>query len=241
MNKYFDFKRFIKLLKMELSEKMSIILKFAAVTCLIIIVLWLLNKLFGNVSIPISERINYFLLSCIVTLFAAPFILYKNHNNPKKGISYASLPVSVNEKYVSMIINTIIMPATVLISLLCIDSIMILIDTCNFSESLFFSEHFFNEMWQEDLLIVLSMQPVFIFGNCFFIKNKEIKTGLSIASIYVVFFVAYLLLMKYADFHYTEWVFSNRIIIDKVVKWGFVSFNLCFLVASYFRIKTQQY
>ena len=242
MNNFFDFKRFTKLLKMELMERINFILKFAAVLCLIIVVFWLLNKLIGNVSINMANRISFFTLCYVVTLFCAPFVLYKNHNHPKKGVGYASLPASGNEKFASMLLNSVIlMPVIVFTLLFCTDSLMVLIDTSSLKESLILSEYFFNKSNIKDALLLLSVQPLFIFGNTYFIKNKGIKTVLSVVFIYVISLVAYLLVLKHLERNAHEWVLNNRIIIDAVVSKGFVVFNICFLVLSYFRVKTQQY
>ena len=248
MNKHFDFKRFYQFLKMELSEKIGFILKLAAILCLIIIVFWLLGKFFDILAgksqevISISSRGNYLVFCYVLTALVAPFGMYKNINHPKKGVSYASLPVSINEKFLSMLIITIVVtPLVVVASFFCVDFIMVFIDIC---DSLIVSDYFLTSPLSNIFMTVIGFQAMFIFGNSFFIKNKAVKTILSIALLYVVISVIVTIFLHKLganNMNNWYWISNNQMLILNIVKWITLVFHLCFLVATYYRMKTQQY
>jgi hypothetical protein len=191
MEKYFSFTRFFKFLKLELSEKIKFILKFAAILCLINISFWLLGKLLsynaGGVTANVSDGLGYLISCYVLTIIVAPFAMYKNINHPKKGVDYASLPVSINEKFASMLLNTVVIaPLIVIAMLFCVDALMFFIDTQSLAGSLITSVHFFSPLGINVLIGILGIQALVIFGNTFFVKGKAVKTLLSIMLFYTI-------------------------------------------------------
>ena len=241
---------------MELSEKIRFIIKVAAIVCLISIAFWILGKLisllYGTESevINIHTRGNYINFCYVIMALIAPFGMYKNINHPKKGVEYASLPISLIEKYISMMLNSIIIaPAVVVISLLFFDFIKVFIDSGSFNETLIVSGYFSTIRSPMDMFFsTLGFQSLFIFGNAFFIKNKIVKTFLSVALLYVS--IGIILLFASYYFKINTYTFGNEATINfnienltefKIFKWTIFAFQLCFLVGTYFIMKIQQY
>jgi len=254
MNKYFDFKRFIKLFTTELSEKIHFILKFAAVLCLIMIAFWLLGKLLffalgaGFNLTDSSARVSYITFSYFLTALLAPFALYKNINHPKKGVDYAILPASINEKFVSMLVNTVIVaPLIIFISLITINFLTIFIGSFRFGESLTEIGVLFNQDLFDIIISVLGVQALFIFGNTFFMKSKAIKTIMFVALFYIMLVIIGSVLMHsfgFKDPHRimeNPEIYKNFVTYKSVTKWLVLGLQFCFILFSYIRFKTLQY
>src|SRR3989339_256258 len=202
MKDIFNINRFGSLLKKELSERLPIMLKIAVILSISLIGFWLTYIIFKtDPQVSSHGRTVFLLLVTYFTAVMAPFNLYKGFNHPKKGIDYISLPASVQEKFLSMlIISLIAMPLIVLTSVLMTDTAIAMINPSVFKGFIFSDNSFINSSTTSfaDMIIL----PLFcMLGNPLFRGNKVVKTFLSIAGTYIVFIliVAFLFLYAFKD------------------------------------------
>ncbi len=186
MNEIFSSERFFKLLKKELAERAPMIIKMAGIFSILLVGLWLSIMLFNSGPSAASSRATYVFIATFIAMVIAPFNLYKSYNHPKKGLDYVLLPASVTEKYLSMLINTvIILPLVTFCAILFTDSII-----TTLSPSLF-SGYAINSVLNtqgmlESIADALIFQQGCIFGNFLFKKNKVSKTIMSGAVLYLI-------------------------------------------------------
>ena len=107
MNEVFDIKRFGKLVKFEIVNYIPRFFKSLLIFASIIFAMWILSvtvdfDLWEESRAPLVQ----FLFTLVVTL--APFIVYKDVNNRKKGYIYAMIPASTLEKLLSMILLCVV-------------------------------------------------------------------------------------------------------------------------------------
>jgi len=185
MNDFFSINRYYKLLKKELTERSSVLIKIAGIFSLLIFGYWLSILLFNMQPLGINFRSNYIFFATFISMVIAPFNLYKDYNHSKRGIDYVMLPASVSEKFLSMTsITVIILPLIVFFSILLTDTILSAITPSIFTGNLI------SNLWNnEDLLSkvvnYLIIQQGCIFGNFLFRTNKIFKTLFTGAGLYI--------------------------------------------------------
>ena len=187
MKNTFDINRFYKFFRKEFKELIPVILKYAAIFSLILIGIWLTSLLYNkDIRVPMDVRLIYISLSVMITMLMAPFTLYRNYNHSKKGLDYTSLPVSILEKYVSMILFTLIlMPLIITLSVYFTDSLISIISPKNFSGSLW-NEIVITKLNDGSYADIYIMPSMFLLGNLLYRKNKVLKTILSTVGIYLI-------------------------------------------------------
>ena len=186
MNEIFNKNRFFKLLRKEFSERTNIIVKIAAIFSLLLAVYWLSLIIFDGGAVSVSSRTGYLFAATFITMFIAPFNLYRNYNHPKRGIESVMLPASVTEKFLSMLTNTVVLlPLITFGSILIADAILATVTPKIFSGYIFSSLGSSQNSFVS-ILKALIAQFGFIFGNFLFQKNKALKTILTGAGLYMV-------------------------------------------------------
>ena len=107
MNEVFDIKRFGKLVKFEIVNYMPRFFKSLLIFASIIFATWMLSLTMDS---DIWEESRAGLIQILFTLAVtlAPFIVYKDINNRKKGYMYAMIPASTLEKLFSMVILCVV-------------------------------------------------------------------------------------------------------------------------------------
>jgi len=210
MNQYFSINRFWMLFRKEFSERIPTMTKVAVIFSLILVAGWLLSILLSMTSsmfsMLVKGRFAYLLIVTLVMTIFSPLILYYSTNNRKKGIDYITLPASFNEKFVSMLLNTlIIFPLIVISSILATDLIISTIHPTLVNGSIIFS----NEIWSiwnisnisniSDIPIdihisvagrislqVITGYSLFLFCNALYRRNKTLKSIISILVFYSI-------------------------------------------------------
>ncbi|PKO95860.1 MAG: hypothetical protein CVU12_07930 [Bacteroidetes bacterium HGW-Bacteroidetes-7] len=202
MKDIFNINRFGKLLKKELSERLPIMLKIAVILSISLVGFWLTYIIFKtDPQVSSYGRAVYLFLVTYFTAVMAPFNMYKGFNHHKKGIDYISLPASVQEKFLSMVIISLVaMPLLVFAMVMMTDTAIALINPSVFKGFIFSDTSFLNS--SSTSFADLSILPLFcLLGNLLFRGNKVVKTFLSIAGTYIVFIliVAFLFLYVFKD------------------------------------------
>ena len=107
MNEVFDIKRFGKLVQYEVVNYMPRFFKSLLIFASIIFATWMLSlTMDSDIWEESRAGLVQFLFTLAVTL--APFIVYKDINNRKKGYIYAMIPASTLEKLLSMIVICVV-------------------------------------------------------------------------------------------------------------------------------------
>ncbi len=187
MNNTFDINRFYKFFKKEFKELMPLILKYAVIFSLVLLGIWLTSLLFNkDLRVPMDVRLIYLSISVFFTMLMAPFTLYKNYNHPKKGLDYTSLPASILEKYISMILFAlIIMPIIITLSIIFTDTFISLISP-NYFSGFLWNEAALAKLTEGSFADIFIVPAMFLLGNLVYRKNKVLKTILSTVGIYLV-------------------------------------------------------
>lgn len=262
MKDNFNITRFFRLYQMEFSEKLPIIVKLSAVCALILAINWIEILLFGwkAPELPLL-RTTFILLSILISMVAAPFILYKDCNHPRKGTSFANLPASLTEKFLSMQINCVILlPLITFLFVIITDTFLALIFPSEFPG---FAAGVIN-LGQIDFIILIILQQAFIFGNVLFTKHKIFKTIMLCVGFYILLKILIpLILTSMLKDQFV--VIKGKLISIKLnnifdllnfsgnefggaIKWLVYSVKIAcfslpaiFLMGTYFKMKKQQY
>lgn len=160
MDSIFSFSRFVKLFLLDISKSKIIYLG-------IFIAIFTLNFLFLIAFANYNFEKGLFLSLSGIIGFAAPFILYKDINHKTKGIYSVMRPVSVSEKFLSYMLNCII-----IIPLLCIIAYVL----CVLFFNVFIAEYTMPEFTFISYINFISFQAIGLLGNVFFRNLKFLKT-----------------------------------------------------------------
>ena len=237
MNNSFNINRFGKILKHDGLNFFPNIILALAIIWAIPVVIYLFTCLMPSDETtqlydPFS-RIDIISTLSTIMLIIAPARLYKHCNDPRKGISYAMLPASTLEKFLSMVIYcAIVTPIIYIAGALVIDSILALFngpyegfavsyyfDTFSKINAVFERDNvMLDESWvlyykslSPTFMIILSalgtltISSIFMFGNMIFKKHKTSKM---IGILIVLFILFMIVLINYAV--HTE-VFTHNI------------------------------
>lgn len=195
MNEFFDINRFFKLVRKEYSERLPVILKIAAIFSLLLIGFWVSVIVFNGGEVSAKARVLYIFAATFLSMLMAPFNLYKSYNHPKKGIDYIVLPASSMEKFLSMLLNSlIVLPLATFFGVLLADTLIATVNPSLFEG--YAIAHLGSlgvvaEKYGEAVIVQLG----FIFGNFLFIKNKIFKTLMSAAGLYILFAMVIMFLL----------------------------------------------
>ncbi len=260
MSNVFNINRFGNILAKELKEYYS---KYGISILSILgayVIYWLIVLLFGDAQMP-SDRASFFMLLFLVAIYLAPLKLYGDVNNNNSGIFYAMTPASTLEKFISMLINTLIVTPIVFILLFsALDGLLTLISFGGkgFQEFSLSTLVFNRTMIYYVVGTTLSVS-YFIFGNLFFKRHKGAKTILSAFAINFVLIIIAGLFINYVipiqsifvDGKESISIFSQEDLIpyrEMLTTLGEVLLNLylyglpvVLLLLSYFRLKTIKY
>lgn len=227
MNNTFNINRFGKVLKHDGLNFFPNIILALAIIWAIPVVIYLFTCLMPSDETtqlydPFS-RIDIISTLSTIMLIIAPARLYKHCNDPRKGISYAMLPASTLEKFLSMVFYCIIVtPIVYIAGALAIDSILAIFHGPyeGFAVSYYFdrfaqinaifdkSNVMIDESWilyykslSPTFAIILSaigsltISSIFMFGNMIFKKHK---TGKMIGILILMFILFMIIIINYA-------------------------------------------
>lgn len=101
MNDIFDFRRFGKLLAYEYNTYLPRFAKSLVMFSALMFAFWVATIVIGF-NFIIEFRIELIAILFNVSCMLAPFIVYRDMNNRRRGYFYAMLPASTLEKFLSM-------------------------------------------------------------------------------------------------------------------------------------------
>lgn len=249
MNNTLDIKRFGKILKhdgINFFPNMGLTL---AILLAIPVIIWLFVSLMphhnGDV-IDSFSRINTISFITTIAIILAPARLYKNCNDPRKGIGYAMLPASTLEKFLSMVFYCVIVtPIIYLVGALAVDSILAIFKGPyeGYALTLYFDKYAQlkhviqeNNIYFEDpdslpmlfkslsptFMVILSLlgslttSSVFMFSNMVFKKHKTSKM---IGILIIISILFMIVLINYIAHHDTILMDMNEDNIVDVTKY----------------------
>ncbi|PKP38568.1 MAG: hypothetical protein CVT97_01185 [Bacteroidetes bacterium HGW-Bacteroidetes-14] len=266
MNEFFDINRFFKLVRKEYSERLPVILKIAVIFSLLLIGFWVSVIVFNGSEVSAQARVLYIYAATFLSMLMAPFNLYKSYNHPKKGIDYIVLPASAMEKFLSMLLNSVIvLPLATFLGVLLADTLIATVNPSlfeGFAIAKLGTLGVVAEKYGEAVIIQLG----FIFGNFLFIKNKVFKTLMSAAGLYILFAMVIMLLLTTvfkSDFEALQNM-NTSIKVESISELGnitgsegltsllkgfyysvvvifYVICPVAFLGGTFYKMKTQQY
>ncbi|MEG1692231.1 MAG: hypothetical protein RR312_02445 [Bacteroidales bacterium] len=192
MNEIFSYKRFGKLIINDivryLPKYYSSILMFMA----IMPSYWAFGSFLGNGSVNPNSRVIAIMILTFICTFLAPFRIYGSTNHKKWGVDFTMLPASCLEKFLSMLfISTILLPISIIITSIIIDTILVIIPT-GYYNGYIFADIFTLENLKIFGEIVLFMCFA-LCGNMLFKKHKLSKTLLTMFAITAI--ISYLVSM----------------------------------------------
>lgn len=242
MNNKFDFKRFGQVV----AEDWRLYFRRFGVTltvwaCLPII-LWITSLVF-DIDIDPSSRAGFIAAFIFATVMTVPANMYGKANLSRDGVSFAMLPATNSEKFLSMVLYcSIVTPLFCGLGAWTIDSLLTLLPFGGFKE---FVVPFTMEYLGHNLLFAAMLffteSSLFMLGNMIF---KKRKTGKTFAWILLILFV--LTLVMQIPFLEDGLIYIMEQIRDgKTAYWCGIAFLLvlttCFNLLTYRKIKNQKY
>ena len=126
MNNTFNLNRFGKLLAYDGRKYIRNFGITLAILCGLNLVLWLLTLIFGF-TMPTLPRFGVIWLAVFLGIILVPAKAFGDINLPREGVSYAILPVSNLEKYLSYVLFCLLTPVVILIGSWAFDSLLTLL------------------------------------------------------------------------------------------------------------------
>lgn len=260
-------KYFITDLKHSFLTSATTLTVIAAVPMILSLFLGVIGLIFKGewVSPTISSRIPAFIAACLVILISQPAKFYGRLTDKRFGTAWSLLPASALEKTLSMIlICCIVTPVALFVCYGSVDALVCLLDkgcgdpifNFSFLSTLAvkfgelptgFSDSFkacTNPWLYVDDIIQIPL--TFLLGALIFKKNKTSKTLLVLILSSIVFSCITSAILRPYAFHigpdnvdeflsHFEWIFNHIVLWDTI---NDTVFNLAFIVAIYFRVKT---
>lgn len=129
MNNTFEWTRFCKVVRKDFNNMLHQninLLSCVAAPAVLWLMTWMIDGFTQSPSsMPAEVRLAVIFGITCLTAFLAPGMLYKTINHPKEGIYFAMLPASKLEKYLSMLLYTIIIcPLAVMCCSLVVDVVL---------------------------------------------------------------------------------------------------------------------
>ena len=126
MNNTFNLNRFGKLLAFDGRKYVRNFGITLAILCGLNLVLWLLTLIFGF-TMPSLPRYGVIWLAVFLGIILVPAKAFGDINLPREGVSYAILPVSTLEKYLSYVLYCLLTPVVIVIGSWAFDSLLTLL------------------------------------------------------------------------------------------------------------------
>lgn len=234
MNNTLDFNRLGKVIR---RDGMNFIPNFGwslVILWAIPVVIWLTSFTFISQGGELTGRLEMLRFLSTIALVVAPAKLYKDCNDPRKGIQYAMMPASSLEKFISMFIFCVIVtPIVYMAGAVALDTIMAAFPGKNpyngFIFNLLFNakeqnREIVEESWMYDgylddvnnafsgffiyfskIISVILMSSIFMFGNMIF---KKRKTSKMIGILTLIFIFAMVIFIK--------WVMNHKDFMDEM-------------------------
>ena len=242
MNNRFDLKRFGQVV----AEDWKLYLRRFGITLIVWtslpILIWITSLVFDVVIDP-GTRAGFIAAFIIATVMTVPANMYGKANLSRDGVSFAMLPATNSEKFLSMVLYcSIVTPLFCGLGAWAIDSLLTLLPFGGFNEFVvpFTMEHLGHNLLFAAMLF-FTESSLFMLGNMIF---KKRKTGKTFAWILLILFVLTLIIQ--IDFIWNGLDhFMSQIARPIIVYWLGIAFLLvlttCLNLLTYRRIKNQKY
>lgn len=194
----FDFNRFCRVVYRDLTRVWPTMGTTLLVLVLIPFALWLMGAVFGF-TVPGGIRWGLILLLPLLVCVMTPSRLYRTANLRGEGIHFAMLPASKLEKWLSMLLYTlVVLPLASLLAALVLDSVLTLIPSWAFDGFVWqadwispFADVFDGGISSGLLTLLVFLEAagyalLFMMTNTIFRKHKVLQTLLWV---YLVHFV----------------------------------------------------
>ena len=245
MNNTFNFNRFCKVVSLDVKRYVNQFGLTFLILCAMPIVLWLLTLVFGF-TMPRIARFGVAYIAVFLSAILVPAKAFGHINLQREGVSFAMLPASSLEKFLSIAIICILTPVLVMACSYVVDSLLVLLPFGGFDEFVSggtiksVSSYMFLEVYgdgadskafvmdvlgdlvsHEEIRYFSSMMfyiALFLFGNSLFKTHKTAKTLV----ILIVFSYAVSMIVRIvAGLGYipAEWVTQGidyNVLLDKV-------------------------
>ncbi len=242
MNNRFDLKRFGQVV----AEDWKLYLRRFGVTLIVWaslpVLIWITSLVF-EVEIDPGARAGFIAAFIIATVMTVPANMYGKANLSRDGVSFAMLPATNSEKFLSMVLYcSIVTPLFCGLGAWAVDSLLTLLPFGGFKEFVipFEMDHLFHNLLFAAMLF-LTESALFMLGNMIF---KKRKTGKTFAWILLILFVLTLIIQIDFIWNGLEYL-ADQIASPIAAYWFGIAFltvlTTCLNLLTYRRIKNQKY
>lgn len=133
MNNTFNFDRFCKVVSLDVKRYVNQFGLTFLILCALPIVLWLLTLVFGF-TMPRIARFGVAYIAVFLSAILVPAKAFGHINLQREGVSFAMLPASSLEKFLSIAILCILTPVLVMACSYGIDSLLVLLPFGGFDD-----------------------------------------------------------------------------------------------------------
>lgn len=133
MNNTFNFDRFCKVVSLDVKRYVNQFGLTFLILCALPIVLWLLTLVFGF-TMPRIARFGVAYIAVFLSAILVPAKAFGHINLQREGVSFAMLPASSLEKFLSIAIICILTPVLVMACSYVVDSLLVLLPFGGFDE-----------------------------------------------------------------------------------------------------------
>lgn len=133
MNNTFNFNRFCKVVSLDVKRYVDQFGLTFLILCAMPIVLWLLTLVFGF-TMPRIARFGVAYIAVFLSAILVPAKAFGHINLQREGVSFAMLPASNLEKFLSIVILCILTPILVMACSYGIDSLLVLLPFGGFDD-----------------------------------------------------------------------------------------------------------
>lgn len=242
MNNRFDLKRFGQVV----AEDWKLYLRRFGVTLIVWaslpVLIWITSLVF-EVEIDPGVRAGFIAAFIIATVMTVPANMYGKANLSRDGVSFAMLPATNSEKFLSMVLYcSIVTPLFCGLGAWAVDSLLTLLPFGGFKEFVipFEMDHLFHNLLFTAMLF-LTESALFMLGNMIF---KKRKTGKTFAWILLILFVLTLIIQIDFIWNGLEYL-ADQIASPIAAYWFGIAFltvlTTCLNLLTYRRIKNQKY
>lgn len=206
------------------------------------IVLWITSLVF-EFDMEADVRTFFIFAFIVATVMSIPANVYGKANLSRDGVSFAMLPATSSEKFLSMVVYcSIVTPVFCGLGAWAVDSLLTLLPFGGFKEFVFpFKVEFLFYNLLFAAMLFFTESSLFMLGNMIF---KKRKTGKTFAWILLILFVFTLIVQIPVLMDGLDYVMEH-IKEGKTAYWCGIAFLLvlttCFNLLTYRRIKNQKY
>lgn len=206
MSNIFSFERFVKVLKYDLVMRVPAIGVFFLVLLIMPHALHLMMD-FGN-NFSSGLRLDMYSVMCVFVIFFAPFKIYTAFRGKQELGSYIMLPASSLEKYVSMVlVSLILVPGTFILCTCLLDVILCLL----------FSGQYDSVVAVEYKMLLRGAGGVFVLTSAAVLGNTLFKKGAPAKTLLCILILVFLWLAGIAEYMVDTFLEASNVDADAEV------------------------